>query len=126
MEDKLTYQNVYAQFKSLFQEDRGFFEQKERETGIDKGDGAHLLFGMVVTPFLYHLADISDGPKIKKCFSFFDEMSTSSDKELSAVVQFSILEDVVSNKNYFEKLKAYFTVSKYDNIWREYFEVKRI
>ena len=64
---------------------------------------------MIVVPYLYHLVDIKDEAKIKECFDFFDKMSVSFDKELSAVVQFSILEDVVSNKDYLSKLKIYFT-----------------
>ena len=36
-------------------------------------------------------------------------MSVSSNKELSGVVQFSILEAIVSNKNYYEKIEYYFT-----------------
>ncbi len=36
-------------------------------------------------------------------------MSISSDIKLGTVVQFSILEDIVSNKDYLSKLKNYFT-----------------
>ena len=37
------------------------------------------------------MIDVQDKAKIKECFDFFDKMSVSSDKELSAVV---------SNKDY--------------------------
>ncbi len=68
-------------------------------------DGGHVQFGTVVVPYLYHLVNVKDDLKIKRCFEFFDKMSISSDKELSAVVQFSILEDVVTSKNYYDRLK---------------------
>lgn len=109
MKNELTYKNVYQQFKEQFPDDLPFFTEKERETGVDATDGAHMQFGMVAVPYLYHLADISDETKIRKCFAFFDEMSAASDNELSAVVQFSILEGVVSNKVYLQKLKRFFT-----------------
>ncbi len=107
MINQLTYENAYQQFKNEFKDDADFFKERESETGVDDTDGRHIQFGMVVVPFLYHLADIQDEAKIKKCFDFFDKMSVSSDKELSAVVQFSILEAVVSNKDYLSKLKIF-------------------
>ena len=108
MENDLSYENAYAKFKSQFPEDQGFFERKEKETCVDPSDGAHLPFGMVVVPFLFRLVDISDEQKIRRCFAFFEKISLSSDKELSAVVQFSILEAIVDNESYFKKLKPYF------------------
>lgn len=109
MENKLTYQNAYQQFKSEFKEDSSFFSEKERELSVDETDGAHVQFGMVVIPYLFHLVDIQNDSKIKECFKFFDRMSSSSDKELSSVVQFSILEGIVTNKEYFNNLCCYFT-----------------
>ncbi len=77
MENKLTYENAYQQFKTIFIEDIDFFKRKESETNIDETDGAHIQFGMVVVPYLYHLTNIQDDKKIKKCFNFFDKMSKS-------------------------------------------------
>ena len=105
MINQLTYENAYQQFKNEFKDDTDFFKERETETGVDDTDGRHIQFGMVVVPYLYHLVDIQDEAKIKECFEFFDRMSVSSDKELSAVVQFSILEAIVSNKDYLPKLK---------------------
>ncbi len=108
MKNNLTYENVYQEFKNEFKEDSSFFVRKEKETSINDTDGAHLQFGMVIVPYLYHLIDLKDA-KIQKCFNFFDRMSNSVDKELSAVVQFSILEDIVTNQKYSNKLEKYFT-----------------
>ncbi len=109
MKNNLTYENVYQEFKNEFKEDSSFFTCKEKETSINDTDGAHLQFGMVIVPYLYHLIDLKDDAKIQKCFNFFDRMSNSVDKELSAVVQFSILEDIVTNQKYSNKLEKYFT-----------------
>jgi hypothetical protein len=109
MDNELTYETAYQQFKAEFKDDTVFFNEKENETGVDDTDGTYIQFGMVVVPYLYHLTDIQDEEKIKKCFDFFDKMCVSSDKELSDVVQSSILGAVVSNKDYLSKLKKYFT-----------------
>lgn len=126
MADKLTYENAYREFKNEFKKDIEFIDGKEKENLIDGADGAHVQFGMVVIPYLYHLVDAKDENGIKKCFEFFDKMSTSSDSELSAVVQFSILEDIVSNKRYFNELKDYFTdeMKSYIPYLREYIDFK--
>lgn len=109
MKNNLTYENAYQEFKNEFKEDSLFFTNKEKETAIDDTDGAHLQFGMVIVPYLYHLVELEDVSKIKECFDFFDRMSTSSDKELSAVVQFSILENIVTDEIYLSKLEKHLT-----------------
>ncbi len=106
MENKLTCKSAYKQFKNEFYEDHDYFEKVECETGVNNIDGVHIQFGIVIVPYLYHLINIQNDDKIR---IFFDRMSISSDKELSGVVQFSILEAIISNRGYFEKLKYYFT-----------------
>ena len=108
MVNELTCDNAYQQFKNEFKDDADFFKERESETGVDDTDGRHIQFGMVVVPYLYHLADIQDEAKVKECFEFFERMSVTSDKGLSAAVQFSILEAVVNNEDYLCKLKKHF------------------
>ena len=109
MANDITYANAYEKFKFKFHDDSDFFVQKENESSVDNTDGAHIQFGMVVIPYLYHLVDLNEVSKIKKCFNFFDDMSKTKDKELTEVVQFSILEDIVTNEEYYNILKDYFT-----------------
>ena len=109
MVNDITYDNAYEKFKLKFNENNDFFIQKENELSVDNSDGAHIKFGTIVIPYLYHLVDLNNVTKIKECFSFFDDMSKSKDKELTEVVQFSILEDIVTNEEYYNILKDYFT-----------------
>lgn len=109
MVNDITYDNAYEKFKLKFNENNDFFIQKENELSVDNSDGAHIKFGTIVIPYLYHLVDLNNVTKIKECFSFFDDMSKSKDKELTEVVQFSILEDIVTDEEYYNKLKDYFT-----------------
>ncbi len=106
IENKLTFENVYQKFKAELKEDISYITDKEQETGVNDTDGAHIQFGMVVVPYLYHLVDIQDDAKIEKCFAFFDQMATSPDDEMDAIVQFSVLEYVVTDDIYYDKLKS--------------------
>ena len=65
MKNELTCKNAYAQFKKEFGYDQDFFAKIESEAGIDNTSGAHIQFGTVIVPYLYHLIDIQSDIKIK-------------------------------------------------------------
>ena len=111
MANNLTYLNAYSKFKERFNSDIGFITSIEKKYLIDETDGPYIQFGTVAPRYIYHLVDIGNYEKIKECFKFFDEMSLSTDKnnELGTVLQFSVLENLVTNKDYYPKLKEYFT-----------------
>lgn len=111
MENNLTYLNVYSKFKERFKSDIETINSIEKEFNIDETDGPYTQFEYVVTTYIYHLVDMENFERIKECFKFFDEMTFASnkDKELSGVIQFSVLENLVTNKEYYPKLKEYFT-----------------
>ena len=111
MENNLTYLNAYSKFKERFKSDIEFICLKEKEFNVDDTDGPYIQFGYIVPDYIYYLVDIGNYERIKECFKFFDEMSYAPDHdhELSGVLQFSIIEDLVTNKDYYPKLKEYFT-----------------
>lgn len=111
MENNLTYLNAYSKFKEKFNSDIRLITSIEKKYLIDETDGPYIQFGTVVPRYIYHLVDMENFERIKECFNFFDEMTFASnkDKELSGVVQFSVLENLVTNEKYYPKLKEYFT-----------------
>ena len=91
----MQYSDLYDDFKSLFPEDASFFQNKEKEIGLDSSDGIHVLFGLCVAPYLKSLEQRGEEDKLKRAFSFFEEMANSKDPRIEEVFEFSVLEDLV-------------------------------
>ena len=106
-QDKITYTNVYLKFKELFAGHDDFLNKTEKENRIDPADGSHVPFEMAVVPFLLHLADIGDEESLRKAFAFLEQMATSEDKEVQAVLQFSVLEPLADDDEGYAKIKKY-------------------
>ena len=111
MENNLTYLNAYSKFKERFKSDIDIINAIEKENNVDETDGPYTQFEYIIPSYIYHLVDIGNYERIKECFKFFDEMTFAPDHdhELSGVLQFSVLENLVTNKDYYPKLKEYFT-----------------
>ncbi len=103
----ITYANVYSKFKESFADNDEFLNKKEEENRIDPSDGSHVPFEMVVVPFLLHLVGTHDETGLAKAFSFLEQMAASQDKEVQAVLQFSVLEPLVDNDENYTKIKKY-------------------
>lgn len=106
-QEDITYANVYSKFKKLFADNDGFLNKTEKENRVDPADGSHVPFEVVVVPFLLHLADTHDEAGLAKAFSFLEQMAVSQDKEVQAVLQFSVLEPLVDNDENYAKIKNY-------------------
>ena len=59
----MKYEELYDGFVSLFPEDKEFFEELERESGVER-DTMHFMFGVVVCPFLHKVVE-EDSEKAK-------------------------------------------------------------
>lgn len=92
----MKYESLYNNFIALFPDDTDFFTNMELETGTDQSDGIHVLFGMVVVPFIVHCLKNNEVDKLKCAFSFFEEMAVSENTLISEVLEFTILEDILS------------------------------
>ncbi len=91
----MKYEDLYSDFISLFPEDMDFFKKREEETGADVADGIHVVFGMVVVPFITKI--VKETPdKAKKAFEFFEEMETSGDSQIAEVLEFTVLENLLT------------------------------
>ena len=124
----MKYEELYDDFKKLFPEDADFFGKLEQETGADKDDGMHVLFGMIVCPYLIKIAG-EDPQKAQKALDFVEQMQTCGDEKIANVAEVSVLEGIMTDENgglkKFEKflgqesLKAVEHMAKYFNIKKE-------
>ena len=94
----MKYEEIYDDFKNLFPEDSSFFTKKEEETAADKEDGMHIVFGMVICPYLLKIAN-EDPVKTQKAFDFIEQMQTSGDSNIENVAEVSVLEVIITDKN---------------------------
>ncbi|MBR6383967.1 MAG: hypothetical protein IKS56_08290 [Lachnospiraceae bacterium] len=93
----MKYEELYKDFISIFPEDSDFFEEKSRENDAEESDGMHIMFGLVVLPYIKKI--IQESPeKSVKAFSFFEDMEKSGDSKIAEVLEFSILEYLLSNE----------------------------
>ncbi len=118
----MEYKDLYNDFVKLFPDDIEFFRSKEEETGADTGDGIHVVFAMVVVPFVKKT--VFESPeKAEIAFKFFEEMERSSDPKIAEVLEFTVLENLLTDdqsmlpeyKKFFgeETKKAAETVAKW-------------
>ena len=104
----MKYEELYNDFKSLFLEDEGFFESIEEETGAGSDDGIHVLFCMNVVPFVKKIVE-KKKKKAKRAFDFFEKMEQSEDSKIAEVVEFSVLENLLSEEpDFVNKCAEYF------------------
>ena len=68
----------------------------------------HIMFGMVVVPFIVDLVKKDENDKLEKAFSFFEDMINDKNNLVSEVVEFTILEDLLSSgQDVLDKCKVY-------------------
>ena len=90
----MEYNKLYSEFVDLFPQDMEWFKLECEEKSADEDDGMHVLFGMVVVPFILEVA-IHSPQKLKLVFDFIEKMETSEDSSIAEVVEFSILENLI-------------------------------
>ena len=66
----------------------------------------HIVFGMVVVPFLKKVV-MCDHKKAQKAFEYIEKMECSGDSQISEVVEFTILESLldIEDTDVFDKCK---------------------
>ena len=116
------YNKLYDDFIGLFPEDKEFFKQLELETDAEQDIGMHIMFEMVVVPYVRKIVD-EDPKKAKKAFDFFEEMEKDEDPMIGNVVDVSVLEVLIDDgfKKYIpyvgeETLKAARNIAQFFNV----------
>ena len=81
----------------------------------------HVYFGLIVTPYVVSLAKTKQLEKLKKAFQFFEDMAKDTDNEVQGVLQFSVLENLISEKkSVLSLLEKYFGPRTRDLMKRVY------
>ena len=102
----MIYNNLFDDFAALFPEDREWFKEKCEKEEAYAEDGIHIVFGMVVVPFL--IENVDDDERLKTAFDYIEKMETSGDSDIAEVVEYTILESLIGiNDNIKTKLFEY-------------------
>ena len=70
------------------------FRKKEKENLIDETDGIHIVFGMVIVPYILHIVQNNKMYEINKVFSFLENMAMCEDVKIKEVLDFTVLEQL--------------------------------
>ena len=95
----MKYETLYDDFISLFPDDKFALEGKAKSLCIDETDGVHVWFGMIVVPFVIELLNSNKVSKLHLAFNFFEKMALSNDSRIEEVLEFSVLEEILSAEN---------------------------
>lgn len=93
----MKYADLYDEFIKLFPEDIDFFKNMEKETGVEREDGMHNMFGFIVCPFILKIVD-EDSQKTQKAFDFVEKMEMDDDDMVANVAEVSVLEYVMTDE----------------------------
>lgn len=93
----MKYQDLYDEFIKLFPEDKDFFCEKEKETGEERTDGMHIMFGFIVCPYIIRIATEDPG-KAQKAFDFIERMETDEDSMVVNVAEVTVLENIMTDE----------------------------
>lgn len=61
---------------------------------IDDTDGMHVVFGMVIVPYILHIVQNKKTSEINKVFSFLENMAIYKDTKVNEVLDFTELEQL--------------------------------
>ena len=119
----MDYNGLYLAFKNTFSEDSELFLEWEAKNSLDPDDPEmmHVYFGLIATPYVVSLAKTKQLEKLKKAFQFFEDMAKDTDNEVQGVLQFSVLENLISEKkSVLSLLEKYFGPRTRDLMKRVY------
>lgn len=108
----MKYDELYKMFKQEIPEGLHFFEEKEKENLIDETDGIHIMFGMIIVPYILYIIHNKKTPEINKIFSFLEEMAMCENIKVNEVLDFTILEQLVDEgHDTLEQCKQYMGIN---------------
>ena len=104
----MKYDELYKTFKEEIPEGSSFFEVKEKENLIDETDGIHIVFGMVIVPYILNIVQNNKMLEINKVFLFLENMAICEDIKIKEVLDFTVLEQFVDEgQDILEQCKQY-------------------
>lgn len=93
----MKYENLYDDFIKMFPDESDYFKMRVEETSAEREDGMHIMFGMVVCPFILKVAD-EDPEKTQRAFDFIEEMEKCGDERIVNLAEVTVLEDLMTDK----------------------------
>ncbi len=120
----MKYEDLYKAFKQELPEGLQFFELKEKENMIDETDGIHVIFGMIIVPYILYIVQYIKISEIDRSFAFLEKMAMCEEIKVKEVLDFTVLEQLVDVGNIiFKKCKQYMGIEtlKHCEAVEEYF-----
>lgn len=100
--------NYIKLLKKKFQKAALFLRLKKKENLIDETDGIHIVFGMVIVPYILNIVQNNKMLEINKVFLFLENMAICEDIKIKEVLDFTVLEQLVDEgQDILEQCKQY-------------------
>lgn len=74
------------------------YNSKAEENLIDEETGVHIVFGVIIVPYLVELLKTENNKckeVLRRTFIFFEEMAKSDDVLIQEVLEFTIIESII-------------------------------
>lgn len=94
----MKYDNLVEKILNDIPELKNEYLDKAEDNLIDEATGVHVVFGLIVTPYVVNLLknDNEVNTKIlKKIFVFFEDMAKSEDSLIQEVLEFTVIEGLI-------------------------------
>ena len=100
----MKYDELYNAFVNRFPEDKEVFDQLKQDADVDENeDGMHIMFGMVVVPYIRKIAG-ENSAKTKKAFGYLEEMLLDDNPDIGNVAEVSVLEALMNDEGGMKKI----------------------
>lgn len=90
----MMYDTLYGDFIEKIPESEDYCSLKAKENLIDDLTGIHVVFGMVIVPYILEMAEAKNNSALQKIFEFLEEMAECEDVKIREILDFTILEQL--------------------------------
>lgn len=94
----MKYNSLIANILKAIPELREEYNSKAEENLIEEETGPHIVFGLIIVPYLIELLkreNDKDKEVLRRTFVFFEEMAKSDDVLIQEVLEFTIIESFI-------------------------------
>lgn len=92
----MEYQYLYHEFLRRVPGDAAMLNGVAEEISVGDADSMHVIFGLVVDPYIEQLVRERNAEKLQPVFGFLEEMASAEDWQITEVLEFTILEDLAA------------------------------
>ena len=93
----MMYETLYGDFIEKIPESEKYCSLKASENLIDDSTGVHVVFGMVIVPYIIEMAEAKNNSILQKVFDFLEGMAECEDVKIREVLDFTILEQLADH-----------------------------